>query len=106
MFIHPMSIKSKIEYTINDLIKVNMINVLKVNVIQEQITDEVRYKKDLKYMVEIVFQDKKIYYDYFVIFHSYFLVRFKIYRCYVDITKNSLNFTLKERNMKVLGKLL
>ena len=83
-----------------------LVNVKKINVVAEEKVNQLKYKKETIYNVEILFNEQKPLYDDFVVLHNYFIKLFKIYRCFIDFDKRSFRFTLKERNLSIVNNLL
>lgn len=97
-----MSFQKRIESKIREIAKFNQIPIKLISVEEKTLLTERHYKKEIGYEVKIIFEKTKTPLDYFFVFYYYFVLRFKLYRCYYDNVDNSLNYNMKKRNMKVI----
>lgn len=99
-----MSLQNKIERRLKEIATINQIEPKLITVKEETVLTERKYKREKVYIVKIQFyKGSNIPLDYFFVFYYFFIIRFKVYRCYYGCNDSSFNFHLKERrNMNVL----
>jgi len=101
-----MSLKNKLERHLNELITFNKLGHLEYNIIDKDVLDSDTMKKHYVYEVKIKYKNDKVLLDSLLVIFYYFLIRFKIYRTYINFKEKTFNFTLKLRNLEVIDDIL
>lgn len=94
---------------LNEIERLNNFNKMglrNVEVVEKEILETDRMKKEFKYVVKTSFPTNKIIFDYFTIIYFAFIYRFKVFRCYIDMTDKTFNFTLKLRDLGAVRELM
>ena len=97
---------NKIKFKVKEVLDFNMIKVKDIHVTKKEVLDSDKMEKVFVYTVKILFDNSKMLFDKYLVLYYTFSLRFKTYRCYIDISDNSFNFTLRERNLKAINKIL
>lgn len=101
-----MSLIRKIERKLYDISYDNSIATKSILVTEEKVLTERRYIKEIAYKVKIIFIKEKTLLDVFFAYYFPFNFKFKVYRTYYNREDNSLNFSLKPRNLRAIYDIL
>jgi len=97
-----MSFQKQIESKLREIAQFNQIPIKNISVKEKTVLTERHYKKEKVYEVKIIFTKNKTLLDYFFVFYYYFILRFKMYRCFYNNKDNSLNYHMKKRDMSAV----
>lgn len=101
-----MSFQKKIEFKIREIIRFNRIEIKNLEVKEETVLTERKYKRERVYKIKIIFSKEKNPLDYFTVLIECFIYRFKLYRAYHDNKDNSVNYYLKIRDINAFKNIL
>lgn len=88
---------------INEFNKMNLKSIL---VLEKEVLETDRMRKEYIFIVSIVFPNNKTIFDYYLLVYFNFIFRFKVFRCHINSINKSFNFTLKLRNLEAVKELM
>jgi len=100
------NIRSIILNEIKRLSDFNKMNLKTIQVVEKEVLETDRMKKEYVFIVKIIYPTSKVIFDYYLILYFNFIYRFKVFRCHTNKLDNSFNFTLKTRNLEAVRELM
>jgi len=96
-----MSIIRIIENLVRSLIKFNQLELNNYFINPKIVLDTPNMKREQVFELEFYFKKSNILLDNLLVLYNAFIIRFKVYRCYINFDNKLFKFTIKKRNLQI-----